>query len=276
MKSRRDFVALGLATTATRVMCGVSNSAWIDAALRSGIAARKIPNAVGMVANGKETLYKGAFGVRDDSGAPISIDSIFAVFSMTKAVTTVAALQLVEAGKLTLDGPVSKYLPKLASPQILKGFDENGKPKLEPAETQITLRQLLTHTSGLVYDIVDANMMRFTADHPGPEAEATLLFEPGTRWLYGTGLDWTGRLVEAVSGMSLEDYFQGRILKPLEMMDTSFILQASKFDRLSSRWRRQENGTLQQADRTQPAPPHEFSGGAGLFLRRQTISALCK
>jgi methyl acetate hydrolase len=190
MKSRRDFVALGLATTATRVMCGVSNSAVMDAALRSGIAARKIPNAVGMVANRKETLYKGAFGVRDDSGAPISINSI-AVFSMTKAVTTVAALQLVKAGELTLDGPVSKYLPKLASPKILKGFDENGKPKLQPAETQITLRQLLTHTSGLVYDVGDADMMRFTADHPGPEAEAILLFEPGTRWLYGTGLDWT-------------------------------------------------------------------------------------
>jgi hypothetical protein len=170
-------------------MCGVSNCAVIDAALHSGIAARKIPNAVGMVANRKQTLYKGAFGVRDDSGAPISIDSIFAIFSMTKAVTTVAALQLVEAGKLTLDGPVSKYLPKLASPKILKGFDENGKPKLQPAETQSTLRQLLTHTSGLVYDVGDADMMRFTADHPGPEAEATLLFEPGTRWLYGTGLD---------------------------------------------------------------------------------------
>ncbi len=242
-----------------------SNSEDIDTTLRSGIATRKIPCAVGMVANGTRPLYQGTFGNLDDSGVPIKVDSIFAIASMTKAITTVAALQLVESRKLSLDDPVSKYLPQLANPPVLTGFDEKGAPKLRPVKNQITLRQLLTHTSGLCYDNWDGDMFRFAKGHSGQNAKPTLMFEPGAHWQYGTGLDWAGRLVETISAMSLEDYFQKRILKPLGMSDTSYLLPASKFDRLVSQWHRLDDGTLTEASRTPPASPKEFNGGGGLF-----------
>jgi methyl acetate hydrolase len=265
MISRRDFIEFGAGASATRLTGAVSKTAGIDATLQSGIAARRMPNAVGMVANSRQTLYGGAFGTRDASGVPVAMDSIYSIASMTKAITTVAAMQLVESGALLLDSPVSKYLPKLANPKVLTGFDENGAPKFQPAKNQITLKHLLTHTSGLCYDIWDGDMFRFAAKNTGPGAASALMFEPGARWQYGTGLDWTGRLVETVSGMSLEDYFRTRILKPLEMNDTSFILPASKFDRTVSPWRRQEDGTLKQDDRVPPKPPTEFNGGGGLY-----------
>jgi CubicO group peptidase (beta-lactamase class C family) len=265
MKSRRDLLAWGLAAAVRRVARAASNTATVDATLRSGIVTRRIPNAAGMVANGTRTLYEGAFGTRDTSGAAVKVDSIFAIASMTKAVTTVAAMQLVESGKLHLDGPVSKFLPKLANPKVLTGFDESGLPVIQPAKNQITLKHLLTHTSGLCYDIWDGDMFRLSRNKALPDVTTTLMFEPGTRWQYGTGLDWAGRLVEEVSGMSLEEYFQTRILKPLGMNDTSYILPASKFDRMVSSWKRGENGTLEQDKRTPPALPKEFNGGGGLF-----------
>ena len=265
MTSRRDFIALGLAASAAQLSHAAGNTAAIDDTLRSGIAARKIPCVSAMVATRTSTLYQGAFGIRDTSGVPVSADSIYAIASMTKAITTVAALQLVESGKLSLESPVAKYLPKLANPKVLVGFDQKGEPEMRAAKTQITLRHLLTHTSGLCYDAWDANMFRLAANRSDSQVETILMFDPGARWQYGTGLDWTGRLVETISGKSLEEYFQTCILQPLRMKDTSFILPAAKFDRLVSSWHRQPNGTLTQDTRKPPAPPEEFNGGGGLF-----------
>ncbi len=266
MSARREFLALGLGATLSYVGRGATNTMAIDNTLRSGIQSRKIPNAVAMVANGKRTLYKGAFGIRDTSGAAVAENSIFAIASMTKAVTTVAALQLVDAGKVELDGPVAKFLPKLANPKVLDGFDDKGAAILKPAKSQITLRHLLTHTSGLCYGIWDGDAFRFAQkDEDAASAGNTLMFEPGARWQYGTGLDWAGRLVEAVSGRSLEDYFQKEILGPLEMPDTSFLLPDTKFDRLVSVWHRAEDGTLEQNVRKLPKPATEFNGGGGLY-----------
>jgi CubicO group peptidase (beta-lactamase class C family) len=222
-----------------------------------------------MAATADKTLYAGAFGTRDSAGKPVTVDSIFAIASMTKAVTTVAALQLVEQGKVELDEPVSKHLPQLARLNVLAGFDQaTGKPKLRPATVQVTLKHLLTHTSGFCYDNWDGDMFRYTSQSGGASAAEKvppLMFEPGARWQYGTSVDWAGRLVEAVSGMSLEEYFQSRILRPLNMQDTSYILPESKFDRLVGRYQRQPDGKLQQNPRTPPAHPKEFNGGGGLF-----------
>jgi len=235
----------------------------IDDTLRDGIARRHIPAAAGMAATGSRTIYQGAFGTRDSSGGPVRTDSIFAIASMTKAVTTVAALQLVEQGKITLDEPVSKVLPKLAKPEALDHFDGGGKPVMRPARTAITLRHLLTHTSGLCYDTWDPDMFRYrTAVPDGP---APLMFEPGARWQYGTGVDEAGRLVEAISGMTLEDYFQAKIFRPLGMPDTSYLLPEAKFDRLVSSHTRNKTGELEQAPRKLPALPKSFSGGGGLY-----------
>lgn len=241
----------------------------LDETLRSALERRKIPAAAAMAATAEKTVWSGAFGKRDStSGVDVTTGSIFAIASMTKALTSTAAMQQVEAGKLTLDEPVSRHLPQLGKLKVLRGFDrDTGKPILRPAAKPVTLRRLLTHTSGFAYDTWDENMFRYTK-LTGPTAPGTvppLMFEPGTRWQYGTGVDWAGRLVEALSGQSLEEYFQGRILQPLGMKDTSYILPPEKFDRLVSAWRRGSDGSLAQDPRKQPDPPKSFNGGGGLY-----------
>lgn len=263
--TRRNF-GLGAILTAHAGLIAKPAASKIDETLRSGIARRKIPCAVGMAANAHGVLYSGAFGTRDSSSVPVTADSIFSIASMTKAVTTVAALQLVEQGKVKLDEPVSRHLPQFEKIDVLDGFDANGKPKRRPVRTPVTLRHLLTHTSGICYDLWDADMFRITSQSSGPPPPSPLLmFEPGTRWQYGMGIDWTGRLVEKLSGMTLEDYFQAKILGPLEMKDTSYLLPASKFDRLVSMYERQANGSLKENPRGLPAAPKEFNGGGGLY-----------
>jgi len=177
----------------------------------------------------------------------------------------------VEQGKLKLDEPASTYIPELGKLQVLHGFDAGGKPILKPPTKPVTLRTLLTHTSGFCYDTWFADMLRWekatkTELPLGTVAPLTpLMFEPGSRWQYGTSADWSGRLVETVSGLTLEDYFQKNIFQPLGMQDTSFLVAPSKFDRLVSQYRRQDNGVLKEDPRTLPAPPKAFNGGGGLY-----------
>jgi len=215
-----------------------------------------------MFASYYKTLYSGAFGVRDSSGTPVTVDSIFSIASMTKAVTTVAALQLVEKDEIGLDEPVGKVLRELARINVVEGFDNKGEPILRPAKTPLTLRHLLTHTSGLCYSTWDETAFRYAAREGRPEA---LMFEPGTRWQYGTGVDWAGRLVERLSGQTLEEYFQVNILRRLDMVDTSFLVPESKFPRVVSGYTRQPDGTLKQVERKPPTPPKSFNGGGGLY-----------
>lgn len=265
--NRRDFFTAGAAAASSLDhLLASSGSAALDETLRSGIAKRKIPAVVGMVAGPGKTLYAGAFGYRDSSGVPVRTDSFFQIASMTKAITTVAALQLVEQGKVSLDEPVSAHLPQFEKIQILAGFDSNGKPSLRPAVTAPTLRHLLTHTSGLCYDTWDGDMYRYTSKNPeSTTVPGPLMFEPGKRWQYGRGLDWAGRLVEAISGMTLEDYFQQKILRPLGMEDTSYILPPAKFERLVSNHQRTKSGGLEQDERKPPTVPKSFNGGGGLY-----------
>jgi methyl acetate hydrolase len=256
--SRREFGGV-VATAALRGATG-----GIDETLRTGIARRKIPAAVGMVASGERILYSGAFGTRDTSGVLVAADSIFNIASMTKAITTVAALQLVEQGKVKLEEPASRILPQLGKMEVLAGFDADGKPKMRPVKIPVTLKHLLTHTSGICYDLWDADMFRYTS-HTKVGAVPPLMFEPGARWQYGMGIDWAGRVVEAVSGMNLEEYFQAKILRPLEMVDTSYLVPASKAERVVSEYTRQADGSLKQEPRVPPKAPNGFSGGGGLY-----------
>jgi methyl acetate hydrolase len=270
--TRRQFGGtLLLATQAAPRLFGKSASAGaIDKVLREGIQRRKIPCVAAIVASTDSILYSGAFGKRDSaSGVDVQPDSIFAIASMTKAITSVAAMQLVERGKLKLDEPVARHLPQLEKPDVLQGFDAAGKPVLRPAAKPITLRHLLTHTSGFAYPTWSEEMFKYTqATQPIPAGVVAplvpLVFEPGTRWQYGYSADWTGRLVEAVSGLNLEQYFQRNILQPLGMKDTSFIFPPDKFDRLVSRWQRQNGGPLQEVPRALPPRPAAFNGGGGL------------
>ena len=186
---------------------------------------------------------------------------------MTKPVTTVAALQLVDQGKVDLSEPVAKHLPQLASLDVLDGFDGSGKPVLRPARTPITLHHLLTQTSGFCYSIWDEQMLRFSSAkvENAPAKPSPLMFEPGTRWQYGQGTAWAARLVEAMTGATLEDYFQEKILRPLGMHDTSYIFPEAKFDRLVANYQRQGSGELKPYDRQLPSRPASFNGDGGLY-----------
>ena len=218
-------------------------------ALRRSLERHGIPAAAAMVATARETLYSETFG----AALP---DSIFAIASMTKALTSVAAMQLVEQGRLRLDEPVAQHLPQLANPRILEG------PILRLAQSPITLRQLLSHTSGFGYPRWNPDLLRFAVP---PNTVPPLVFEPGTRWEYGVSTDWIGRLIEAVTGRSLEDQLQTAILQPLGMHDTTSIMRGENFDRLVSSWRRRHSGAWQEDPRELPPPPAAFTGGAGLY-----------
>ena len=261
--ARRAF----LAGAAASVLDARPAQEQVDEALRSGIARRKIPAAVGSIADRRKTLYGGAFGVRDPSGVPVRVDSIFRIASMTKPVTTVAALQLVEQGKVDLSEPIAKRLPQLANLDVLEGFDGSGKPVLRPARTPITLHHLLTQTSGLCYPTWDERMFRYSSVkvENAPAKPGPLMFEPGTRWQYGQGTAWAARLVEAMTGVTLEDCFQERILRPLAMQDTSYIFSEAKFERLVATYQREANGELKPNDRRLPSRPTSFNGDGGLY-----------
>ena len=162
----------------------------IDGALRHAVDAQDVPGVVAMAATDKGLLYEGAFGTRVlDNGPAMTLDTVFRIASMTKAITSVAAMQLVEQGKLTLDDPVPNIDPALGSPQVLEGFDTAGAPRLRPARRPITLRHLLTHTVGFSYEVWDANMVRYVKTSGMPSMASgkvaalrmPLVFDPGDK-----------------------------------------------------------------------------------------------
>ena len=139
----------------------MQSKAQIDEILRQKSDAAEIPGVVAMAASGKEVIYQGAFGKRDlGKDDPMTADSVFWIASMTKAVTSAGAMQLVEQGKLSLDEPIGKLLPDLAAPQVLDGFDSTGQPVLRPAKRPITLKHLMTHTAGFCYEQWNADLTR--------------------------------------------------------------------------------------------------------------------
>jgi CubicO group peptidase (beta-lactamase class C family) len=266
--SRRTFGRMTFALIGGRLTLHAAPD--IDAALGASVQRHGIPACAAMVAGADHTIYHGAFGTRDsESRTPVTTQTIFRIASMTKPVTAVAAMQLVERGKVKLDDPVGRYVPELARLEVLEGFAADGHPILRPAAGPVLLRHLLTHTSGFAYEIWDADLTRYSeylqkSKQPAP-AVTPLKFDPGMRWEYGYSMDWAGRVVEAVSGQTLEAYFQQEILQPLGMKDTSFILAEEKFDRLVGVYQRDEGGLLKERPRKMPKPATTFSGGGGLY-----------
>jgi methyl acetate hydrolase len=218
----------------------MQNQAQIDQLLRQKSDAREIPGVVAMAANSKEVIYQGAYGKRDLSkDDPMTVDSVFWIASMTKAITVAGAMQLVEQGKLSLDAPIATVLPDLAAPQVLEGFDAQGEPKLRPAKNPITLRHLMTHTAGFCYDLWNADMVKYLEKNglPGITSckndalKTPIMSDPGTRWEYGTNIDFVGKAIEAVSGKRLDAYLRDQVLAPLGMSDTGFRVRPE-----TSRW----------------------------------------
>ncbi len=213
----------------------------LDDAIIAGLERAKLPGAVALIGDRDGMLYAKAFGTRGVAdAAPMTLDTPFWLASMTKAVTSVAAMQLVERGRLTLDGPIGSLLPELAQPSVLTGFGAGGAPITRPASRPVTLRHLLTHTAGFGYDFMNRDMLRSRGENgpaPGSRASlnATLLFDPGERWEYGISTDWVGLAVEAASGQDLGAYFAEHIFGPLSMTDTGFVLDETRAAPLHTR-----------------------------------------
>jgi methyl acetate hydrolase len=257
----------------------------INAALQAAVNSGKIAGAVALVGNRAGTTAIATAGVRDPaSGATMDFDTVFQIASMTKAVTSVAAMQLVERGLLSLDAPIGDVLPELANAQVIDGFGDDDAPILRPAARPITLRHLLTHTSGLGYDFMSETMFRARgpAGPPAPGTLATiispLLFDPGERWEYGVSIDWVGRAVEAVSGRSLQDYMAASIFAPLGMTDTNFLPTALQTSRRATLLSRQDDGSLVPFPiEFGGGPEGEFqAGGAGLYSTAGDYLRFCR
>jgi len=245
-----------------------------DAMLERAVDAGEVPGVVALAADGDGVVYQGAFGKREIAKEPdMTLDTVFWIASMTKAVTSVAAMQLVEQGRLHLDEAMGSRFTELASPQVLEGFDAEGTPRLRPARRPMTLRHLLTHTAGFTYDIWHADTGRYMA-HAGIPGiiecrnvtlGTPLAFDPGERWEYGINIDWVGKTVEKVSGQSLEDYFREHIFTPLGMTDTGFVIKPDQRTRLAGMHVRNPDGSLQAIEFEMPQQPEFFMGGGGLY-----------
>jgi methyl acetate hydrolase len=245
----------------------------IDSALRAATRAGEIPGVVALAATDKGILYEGIFGKRRlGEAAAMTRDTVFRVASMVKLITSIAALQLVEQNKLSLDAPVPAIEPAIGSPQVLDGFDAKGLPQLRPAKGPITLGHLLTHTSGFAYRLWDAKAVHYAKSlELLPKAArklappTPLMFDPGTRWQYGTSIDWVGRIIEAIGGEPLDVYFRKHILDPLGMNDTTFVLAPQQRQREASVHRRGPGGALTAEPMEQNSPRQSFSGGGGIY-----------
>lgn len=246
----------------------------IDRVLQEAAARGEVPGVVAMAATRDGPVYRGAFGRRAlPDGAAMTEDTVFWIASMTKPVTSAAAMQLVEQGRLALDEPIAPILPELAAPQVLQGFSPAGEPRLRPARGAITLRHLITHTAGFCYDIWNGDIGRYMEKRGIPgiiscenRALATpLTFDPGTRWDYGIGIDWVGKAVERVSGQRLGDYFAEHLLGPIGMRDTGFGPRPEHRSRLAAMHARGEDGKLAPIDFALPAEPEFQMGGGGLY-----------
>jgi len=242
----------------------LAGSAEIDAYLRHTVETTKIPGIVAMVADVDGILYSGAFGHSDVANdKPMAIDSIFRLASMTKPVTSAAVMMLVQEGDVGLDDPVSQYLPAFEDPEVFVTFNPQDKTFTKrPAATEITVRHLLTHTSGLGYAFSNPILAALIGGDPTASATGLpLLHDPGTKWTYGESTRVLGKLVEEVSGQPLDQFLEERIFVPLGMGDTFYVVPAAKHDRVVTTFLTTDNGLVESPNPEQISAPIYGDGG---------------
>jgi CubicO group peptidase (beta-lactamase class C family) len=260
-------------TTASPARPPVAFSPTAGAAV-SSVLARVVergdsPGVVGLVVDRQGVLFEGAAGLLNVAdGEAMPVDAIFSIASMTKPVTSVAIMQLVERGRLGLDDPVSKFLSGFDELEVLTSIDPvTGSFETRPAATVMTVRHLLSHTSGIGYGFSNSTVAQLQRGTQVPEWQLPLLSEPGSEWHYGASTRLLGQIVEAISGQSLEAYFQAEILAPLGMSDTSFAVPEAKRARVPTLHVRTAGGGLQESTQngipSTPTPP--FAGDGGLY-----------
>jgi CubicO group peptidase (beta-lactamase class C family) len=249
------------------------DTAAIDTVLAEAVASGAVPNVTVMAADRDGVVYEGAAGPRVAGGdEPVSADTHYRIMSMTKMVATVAALQQVERGLLDLDAPVEQYRPEFADLQVLDGFD-GDTPRLRPPASKATVKQLITHTAGFGYWFFSPDLVRWEAATGTPNVlsgsevvfGAPLIADPGTRFEYGINTDWLGRVVEAVSGMTLDVAVKEGVTGPLGMHETSFAPTAGQREGLVPIHLRGADGAWAASEIELNPEPEYYAGGHGLY-----------
>ena len=234
----------------------------------------RVPGVVAMVTDGKQAIYSGAAGDRRLGAGAMSEDTVFAIFSTTKAIAGTTALQCVEEGLLDLDAPARDYVPAIGKLQVLDGFDSAGKPMLRAPKSDVTTRQLMLHTGGFGYDFFNEKYRRMAEEHGQPSIvaatraaiETPLLFDPGEKWEYGSNIDWVGQVVEAIRGKRLGDVMRERIFAQLGMEEIAFTRTPSMKERSATIHARTADGGLSPMDGFElPDNPEVDMGGHGLY-----------
>ncbi|MBS1559453.1 MAG: beta-lactamase family protein [Bacteroidetes bacterium] len=263
----------------------------IDRTLSEYVSKKLIPGAVALIVRNGKIVYEKSFGQANlENQVPLRNDHIFRIASQTKAITSLAVMMLWEEGKFSLDEPISKYIPEFKNPTVLVWFNEKDSSySTQPAKSEITIRQLLTHTSGIDYAAIGSREMRAlyakagipsgigikNSDVLGDKikklARLPLKHQPGEQWTYSLSTDVLGYLVEVLSGITFDHFLKERIFKPLGMNDTYFYLPTEKYNRLVTLYE-MKDGTFSSPsvvfDNVNPEYPklggHYYSGGAGL------------
>ncbi|HEY2650358.1 MAG TPA: serine hydrolase domain-containing protein [Solirubrobacteraceae bacterium] len=250
----------------------------INAALRAAVDDDTVLGVAAMGATSHGLVYEGFFGnANTQARTPMARDTVFWLLSMTKTFTAVACMQLIEQGKLDPEQSAADILPQLASPRVLDGFDAQGAPILRPAKGPIRVRHLLTHTSGYTYPNWSAMLTRYeqvtglpnVANLQNGAFEAPLEFDPGDRWEYGISIDWIGKIIEEITGLSLEVYFRENIFEPLGMKDSGFLIGTDQRRRVATMAARQADGSLEPEEFEISQRPEFFSGGGGAYSTPQ-------
>jgi CubicO group peptidase (beta-lactamase class C family) len=277
----------------------------IASAVDESIKGQQIAGAVTMVVRHGKVVWLKSQGMLDrEAGKAMPADAMFRICSMTKPITSVAVMMLYEEGKFELEDPISKYLPEFKNPKVLVKPASGGAPYTIPATREITIRDLLRHTSGLTYNwnsdlgkmYDDANVATGLLEYDGTIADNVkrlaalpLLFNPGERWEYSLGVDVLGRLVEVVSGMPLDQFFRTRIFEPLGMKDSYFYPPQQKVSRLATAYGIFDDKLTRFPDKpvtdgylTYDAsypiagPKKLFSGGGGLVSTAEDYARFCQ
>lgn len=246
----------------------------IDKVLREAVSTGAVPHVAAIAADRDGILYEGGAGVRiaGESDDPVGTSTQFRLMSMTKMVCTTVALQQVERGELDLDAAVADYVPAFADVPVLDGFD-GDTPRLRAPASRATVRQLLTHTTGLGYWFWSEDLVTFERETGVPNVvpgsaeafKAPLLFDPGTRFNYGINTDWLGRVVEAVAGTTLDVVIRDRVTGPLGMRDTMFRLDPARYSNCVTVHVKGEDSSWVSAGEILNQGPDWWAGGHGLY-----------
>jgi CubicO group peptidase (beta-lactamase class C family) len=235
----------------------------IDTLLQRAVQQGVVPGVVAMVATKDKVLYEGAFGLMDVAKQkPMQKDTIFRIASMTKPVTSVAVMMLVEEGKLSLDDPVSKYIPSFKDRELIATFNsQDASFTTKKATKEVLIRHLLTNTSGLAYTFANDESNRLQRKLNKPAEELPLLYEPGTRWTYSGSTRILGLVVEKITGMGLDKFYEERIFKPLKIQETSFVVPDGKTDRVVTTQQRRDGKFVETANPAKIQSPVAGDGG---------------